>query len=320
MSETGIIYKITSPCGKSYIGMTGNSLAWRMHRHASNARTTNGLLPAAIRKYGMDAMVVEVIEEVPRKDLPAAEMRAIVRFNTRWPNGLNMSDGGDGNARLIPISEIGRVAKIKATMATPEYKQKQVEIQREVWTEDRKAERAASVKAMWQDPEYRAIQKKARTKEKQPELKLVLTAEGRSRLRTKQCADPAYRAAASQKRKEWCENAENRQLLSDRQREVMEARPELKHQIAMSLSRYRGYVFSKTTEETPVSKKPSIMTRTWADLPGTVTFEELYAAGWQGRFIDRAISRGWLVVHSTKDGCGAGYAACPPKNIIYGVA
>jgi hypothetical protein len=73
-------------------------------------------------------------------------------------------------------------------------------------------------------------------------------------------------------------------------------------------------------QETPVSKKPSIMTRTWAGLPATVTFEELYAAGWQGRFIDRAISRGWLVVHSTKDGCGAGYAACPPKNIIYGVA
>lgn len=49
----GIIYKFTSPSGKSYIGQTnqGNK---RYSQHAKSSKSKDGKFQRAIRKYGFE--------------------------------------------------------------------------------------------------------------------------------------------------------------------------------------------------------------------------------------------------------------------------
>lgn len=319
--ETGIIYKITSPCGKSYIGMTTRSLKWRLARHTEHAlRGVAGLLQDAIRKYGLDAMVAEVIEEVSRSELSAAEIRAIAQFNTIHPHGLNMSVGGNGGARLIPTSEIARVAKMKATMATDEYKARQRAKLKAAWSSpEKRSERAAAIKAMWADPAYREMQRQARKKPIQASFNFRLTEEDRKASYMANFSRPEARAAVAAANRARAKDPEVRARTSIGQRKAM-ACPKLRVQIALAMSRYKGHAFRKLVPSL-VARKSSIMTRTWPTLPDVFTTEDLYAAGWGTREIDRAIYRDWMAVHSVQEGVNApGYSACDPNNKIYGKA
>ena len=52
-----IVYKITSPSGKSYIGITTKGINHRLKQHISNAINNRGKSPFienAIRKYGSE--------------------------------------------------------------------------------------------------------------------------------------------------------------------------------------------------------------------------------------------------------------------------
>lgn len=52
----GILYKLTFPNGKSYIGITTESLSRRVQRHVNYARAGKSYaLSSAIRKYGEDS-------------------------------------------------------------------------------------------------------------------------------------------------------------------------------------------------------------------------------------------------------------------------
>lgn len=300
--------------------MTTHTLEWRLKRHAECIRYPSkkrGYLQDAICKYGMSAMKAEVVAVIPRAALAAAEMEAIATHNTRWPNGLNMSDGGDGGSRMIANSEIARIRNMKATMATREYKRKQVEIQKAVWTEERKAERAESIREMWKDPEYRARQVKAHLKPRQATLNLVLSEQDKHERRIR-LWDDEKKQAARERNIQRCADPAVRQRIADVQRKVMQERPELRMQIALAMSRYKGHSFRKAVV-VPNARKPSVITRTWMFLPEIVTTADLYAIEWRSREIDRAIHRGWLEVHSLDEGAGLGYGACCPSNIVYGV-
>lgn len=101
MGPQGIIYKITSPSGKVYVGQTIQTLKERIacHKKVSSNCT---LLKRAISKYG-DEMVYEIIEEVPVEYLDERETYWIKELNSLVPNGYNCSTGGNSKKELSQV-------------------------------------------------------------------------------------------------------------------------------------------------------------------------------------------------------------------------
>jgi group I intron endonuclease len=95
----GLIYKITSPTSKIYVGKTYD-LRKRINCHKCCVRKgSNIILHNSIRKYGWDAHVLEIIEEVDDSLLNEREMFWITELKTYcYENkmGLNMTKGGEG--------------------------------------------------------------------------------------------------------------------------------------------------------------------------------------------------------------------------------
>lgn len=87
--------------GKRYIGITTVSLGarWRQHLGAAKGGKTTPL-HRAIRKYGAEAFVVEVIAELApgtdRRELFQLERDLIASEGTMAPAGYNVCPGGEG--------------------------------------------------------------------------------------------------------------------------------------------------------------------------------------------------------------------------------
>lgn len=95
----GIIYKITNPKGKIYVGKTYD-LRKRINAHKSSLKYNKNLkLHNSLRKYGWDTHVLEVIEECEDELMDEREMFWITELKTYCydhPDGLNMTKGGEG--------------------------------------------------------------------------------------------------------------------------------------------------------------------------------------------------------------------------------
>ena len=93
------IYKFTNKInGKSYIGQSRN-IDYRKKSHLANYNNPNstdynGLFHRAIRKYGKNNFVFEILEECDCNDLNEREKFYIQYYNTLTPNGYNMVPGG----------------------------------------------------------------------------------------------------------------------------------------------------------------------------------------------------------------------------------
>tara|TARA_R110000868_G_scaffold180622_2_gene421257 strand:+ start:15752 stop:16645 length:894 start_codon:yes stop_codon:yes gene_type:complete len=96
----GVIYKITSPSNKIYVGKTYNlNRRVASHKWAATRTNKNILLHNSIRKYGWEAHVLEVIEELADELMDEREMFWIAELKTYCHEnkmGLNMTKGGDG--------------------------------------------------------------------------------------------------------------------------------------------------------------------------------------------------------------------------------
>jgi len=94
----GILYKITFPNNKSYIGITSRSLKRRVIHHCSFAKTGKCSFPLqrAILKYGKNSFKAEILVICDDwKYLCDLEIRAIQKFKTLIPHGYNVALGGD---------------------------------------------------------------------------------------------------------------------------------------------------------------------------------------------------------------------------------
>jgi group I intron endonuclease len=156
----GTLYLITSPAGKSYIGISSKTTEKRWAKHVEHAmgKRDNGALYAALRKYGPETFSVRTLVICDDWNyLCELEIRAIAAFGTRSPGGYNITAGGEGvtgerddefkrkvsvaqkkrfenpeeRARMKVIAnsiptEIRRAAQIKTavTIRTPEYRAK----------------------------------------------------------------------------------------------------------------------------------------------------------------------------------------------------
>lgn len=94
MTNTYLIYKFTSPSGKSYIGQTLNlSRRISQHKHTSSLCS---VFHNAIDKYGFDNFKLEILAEHLTLDEANFQEEKLIRdLNTLVPNGYNVKLGGN---------------------------------------------------------------------------------------------------------------------------------------------------------------------------------------------------------------------------------
>lgn len=100
----GIIYKLTAPNGKGYIGQTSQTFEKRMTNHKSSAANLNKkdgcrLLNNAIRKHGWDNFTKEILLQCNDEDLDDYEIHFIEEHVTLVDDGFgyNLTAGGGAN-------------------------------------------------------------------------------------------------------------------------------------------------------------------------------------------------------------------------------
>lgn len=115
------IYKITNKINqKIYIGKTEFSVEKRWKQHCSDAfksENQNRPLYAAIKKYGIDNFLIEVIEETNQ-----ANEREIywIEYFQSFKNGYNATKGGDGKKYIDYDLVIATYKELKSQKLTAE--------------------------------------------------------------------------------------------------------------------------------------------------------------------------------------------------------
>lgn len=93
MSNNFVIYKYTSPSGKSYIGQTNNIV--RRTREHKQSRSNSRLFRRAIEKYGWETFTYELLADNLTIDQSNyLEEHYIAEYNTMSPFGYNLKSGG----------------------------------------------------------------------------------------------------------------------------------------------------------------------------------------------------------------------------------
>ena len=95
----GYIYEYTSPNGKKYIGQTTTSLIKRSGKRGQGYLGCK-VFYNAIKKYGFENFIPDIIGEFLISDLNEKEQYYIKEKNTFVPNGYNLKDGGQNTGRF----------------------------------------------------------------------------------------------------------------------------------------------------------------------------------------------------------------------------
>ena len=115
----GSIYKITNTVNqKHYIGISIHEPeTGRIKKHLTGHG--NRILANAVKKYGRDAFVYEILEENIFPDLlPDLEIAYIAKYNTVRPNGYNLTYGGESCKK---VSEETREKISRANRGKPAH-------------------------------------------------------------------------------------------------------------------------------------------------------------------------------------------------------
>ena len=98
-SSYGVVYVLTSPSGKQYVGQTVQTPRERFRGHkCASWRLPKLLISKAINKYGADNFKIETIEPASGStDLENKEAYWIKTLNTMSPHGYNTRDVKKGH-------------------------------------------------------------------------------------------------------------------------------------------------------------------------------------------------------------------------------
>ena len=99
----GYLYKLDFPNGKSYIGLTFNSIKSRFYSHLYKSNSSNLPLYNAWRKYGPPDL--KVLAVINNDDVHNSEIKAISIYKTKFPLGYNLTDGGEGTKGAVASFE-----------------------------------------------------------------------------------------------------------------------------------------------------------------------------------------------------------------------
>ena len=94
--------------GKIYVGETSN-FKERINKHLQVSKRTSSkkyYFQSALAKYGIDAFEYFIIETFSNEaEALSAEKLYIRLFNSKVPNGYNLTDGGDGTSGYVHTEE-----------------------------------------------------------------------------------------------------------------------------------------------------------------------------------------------------------------------
>lgn len=182
-SKGGIVYLLTSPSGKQYVGQT-----WNLHKRVLEYKNRHArgqdALHNAIVKYGWDNFSVAIIAcGIQTQDaLDKTEIAFIALLGTMKPAGYNLMSGGMGGGhspesiKKMSAAKKGKthspehVAAIKDALAKPEVKTKMSNAMRgeknpnfgKTTPPETIAKMRASAKVRWARPGEREKQSAAR--------------------------------------------------------------------------------------------------------------------------------------------------------------
>jgi hypothetical protein len=248
----GVLYKLTSPSNKSYIGISSKSLDARWAKHVEHAlgKRTAGALYAALRKHRPETFKREVLaEEADWDTLRAMEIDAIRSHSTLAPNGYNITQGGEGTrTRLSAQAKANISAAQKKRYQRPGEKERLFqagaaarERRHQKAVADREARRQAR-RAYVVSAEFKALHSEATKRGMAtPEMKASMTAFARAR-----AADPEWRAKISASRKGQklapCSEEHKRRIAEARRREWADP--------VMRAKRLAAFAAAKAAKET----------------------------------------------------------------------
>lgn len=111
-----IVYKLTSPSGKSYIGITSRTLKQRLNDHRSEAKRKNiRKIHKALNKYPKEKWQTEILFETTNKEEACLKEIKYIKIYNTIKNGYNISYGGEsgqlGLKRSLETCE--RISKAK---------------------------------------------------------------------------------------------------------------------------------------------------------------------------------------------------------------
>lgn len=131
----GCVYIMTNvENGHQYVGQTRQPIEKRMAEHRQRAGRSSMPISRAIAKYGWDSFEYKVIAECSnQKELDEVERNEIKRRECTVPDGYNVALGGQSGCRF---------------------------------GENVRGAISASVKELWEDPEYRARQMRSPSRQK----------------------------------------------------------------------------------------------------------------------------------------------------------
>ena len=143
------VYKVTIQ-SKIYVGITSKGLDWRRRRHQVEARRglTKTIFHNTLNKYMSEAIWEQLCLISSKEEAIALEKQYINQFNSRYPNGLNLTCGGEGVESHKHTNE----AKRKISVANKGYKASQATRKliseatkgktKKPWTEEQKIAKA----------------------------------------------------------------------------------------------------------------------------------------------------------------------------------
>ena len=110
-TENGVVYLLTSPSGKQYVGQTWE-FEKRMRVYRASKSKKQRAIHNAIAKYGWgNFTAVKIVQGIQTQEwLNKIETAYIKAFNTIAPNGYNLKSGGDGGGKQHAETK----AKLKA--------------------------------------------------------------------------------------------------------------------------------------------------------------------------------------------------------------
>lgn len=138
------IYLINhKPSGRKYVGKSVNiEERWKAHKKTRAAKDT--YLARALAKYGPEAFDFQILEICTPGVLNEREKYHIQELNTLWPEGFNLTAGGDGGKPAPPVlAKISRSQTLRFT--DPAERKKASEAMRQIMSLPENRERAAKV-------------------------------------------------------------------------------------------------------------------------------------------------------------------------------
>lgn len=126
-----LIYMATNIVnGKKYIGQTTYSLEYRKAQHIQESKRDEGFeFHAAIRKYGVDSFIWEILEDnILDRDTLNRKESYWIGIHDSYNSGYNMTQGGENNPMFAEKSKIRHLNKVRSE----EWRKNHSQIMKEV--------------------------------------------------------------------------------------------------------------------------------------------------------------------------------------------